>query len=108
MAPAPMARPPRNHLVRFVIMRRLFAKRIEPGANRRQSTQRALSVERCEARPLRRHVVLREDGLDGTFRNTRIAIDTRLRVDHEHVVVEMKRLHRTNKRAVSVTTVNAR
>ena len=89
-------------------MRRLFAKRIEPGADRRQSAQRALSVERREARPLRRHVVLRENGLHRTFGNTRVAIDTRLGINYEHVVVEMKSFNGTNKRAVSVTTVNAR
>src|SRR6185436_4166199 len=86
----------------------LFAKRIQPGANRRQSAQRALSIEWCEARPLRGHVVLSENRLDRTFGNARVTIDTRLRVDHQHVVVEMKSLHGTNKRAVSVTTVNAR
>src|ERR1044071_4135319 len=108
MAPAPMARPPRNHLVRFVITRLLFAKRIEPGANRRQSAQCTVSVEWREARPLRRHIVFCEDGLNRTLGNTRITIDTRLGVDHEHVVVEMKSLNGTDKRAVSVTTVNAR
>jgi len=29
-------------------------------------------------------------------------------VDHEHVIIEMKSLNRTNKRAISVTTINAR
>src|SRR5215217_7688162 len=108
MAPAPMARPPRSHLVRFLIKRCLFAKWIHTGANRRQSAQRSLSIEWRKARPVCRHVVLGEDGLDGTLGNTRVAIDTRLGMDHEHVVVQMKSLNGTDKRAVSVATVNAR
>src|SRR5437763_15217183 len=108
MAPAPRARPPRSHLVRFFIRGGLFAKWIEPGGNGWQSTQRTLGIYWRVAGPFGRHVILCEDSLHWTFRNTCVAIDTRFGIDHEHVVVEMKRLNRTNKRTIGVATVNAR
>src|SRR5215204_3450126 len=106
MAPAPIARPPRSHLVRFV-MRRLFAKRIHPGADRRQSTQRSFGIEWCKAHPLRRHCVLCEYCFHRTLRNTGITLATCLGMNHQHVVIEMKRLNGTDKRAIGVATVDA-
>ena len=108
MAPAPIAIPPSSHRVPFLITARLFAKRIEPGGDRRQSAESSLSIQGREAGPLGGHTALGEDRLDRTLGHTRVAIDTRLWVDDKHVVIEMKGLNGTNKRAVSVTTVNAR
>jgi len=106
MAPAPTARPPRSHVVRFFIMRRLFAKRIESGGDRRQSTQRSLGIHWCVVGPLCRHRVFCEYCLHRTLRHTRVAIDTRFGMDHQHVVVEMKCLNGTDKRTIGVATVN--
>ena len=108
MAPAPSAIPPRSHLVCFFIYSSLFAKRIESRADRRQSAQGTFRVEGRKARPIRRYVCFREDRLHRALRNTRVTIDTRLGVDHQHVVIEMKSLNRTNKRAISVATIHAR
>src|SRR6185369_3735756 len=108
MAPAPTASPPRSHLVRLFIRACLLAKRIEPRANGRQSAQCSIGVDGCVAGPLRRQCGFREHCFNRTLRHARVAIDTRLRIDHQHVIIEMKSLNRTDKRTVSVATVNAR
>src|SRR5690348_11615122 len=105
MAPAPRARPPRSHLVRLFITRGLFAKWIEPGGNGWQSTQRAFSIDWRVGGPFGGHVILCEDSLHRTFRNTCVAIDTCFGIDYQHVVVEMKRLNGTDKRTIGVATV---
>src|SRR3954453_19083636 len=47
----------------------------------------ALGVQLDVGRPLRRHVSVMENRLHGTFRCAGIAIDARLRIDIEHVLV---------------------
>ena len=44
----------------------------------------------------------------GAFGHTCIAVDAGFRIDVQHVVIEMKSLNRTDKRAVSIAAVNAR
>ena len=107
MAPAPRANPPNNHLVRLFIQFCLFAKRVEPRADCGQATERTFGVEWGKTCPLRGHRTLREDRLDRTFRNARIAVDASFRVDHQHVVVKMESFDGANEGTVSIATVNA-
>jgi hypothetical protein len=56
--------------------------------------------------PLGRNICLGEYRLDGTLWNTGIAIDARVRIDVQHVIVEMKSLDGTDQGTVSVTAVH--
>jgi len=58
-------------------------------------------------RPFRRDFVFSEYGLNGTLRHARIAIDAGFRIDHQHIVIKVEGVHRTNQCAVCVTAVNA-
>jgi hypothetical protein len=60
-----------------------------------------------ELRPFSRYSSLREYRFNRTLGNTRVAINTSLRVDHQHVVVKMKGLNRANKSTISIATVHA-
>ena len=61
-----------------------------------------------ELRPFRRYVGFGENCFDRTLRHTGVTIDTSLRINYQHVIVEMKRFHRARYGAVSITAVNAR
>lgn len=106
MAPAAMASPPNSHLVRLFIS--LFAKRIEPRADGWQATERTFRIKRRKAGPFGRNGILGEYRFHRTLRDARIAIDASLRIDHEHVVIEVKGIDGANEGTVSIATVDAR
>jgi len=87
---------------------RLLAQRIEPDIDRRQSAESTIRIYLRETRPFRRQLVFGEDRFDRAFRHARVAVDTGFRMNHQHVVVEMKRVHRTNQRAIGIATIDAR
>jgi len=58
--------------------------------------------------PLRGYIGLGEDGLYWALWYTHITVYARFGIDVQHVVIEMKSLNRTDKRAVSIAAVNAR
>jgi hypothetical protein len=58
-------------------------------------------------RPFSRYIAFGEDRFHRAFRHAGIAIDTSLRINHQHVVVEMKGLDRAGDGTVGITTVNA-
>src|SRR5439155_13250608 len=81
---------------------------IESHVNRRQAAERAVSIYLRETGPFRWQLILDEDRLDRTFRHARVAINAGFGVNHQHVIVEMKRIHRTNSRTVRVAAINTR
>jgi hypothetical protein len=58
--------------------------------------------------PLGRDIGFGEDSFNRTFWYTGITINARLGINVQHVIIEMKRFNRTDKRTVSVAAVNAR
>src|SRR5205085_11398422 len=100
--------PPRPTTNRYVSSLQLFAKRIEPSGDGRQAAERSFGIDGSETGPLSRQGGFREDGLDGTLRNAGIAVNAGFGIDHEHVVVQVKRFNRTDQGTVSVAAVNAR
>ena len=54
-----------------------------------------------------REVILRKNGLDGTFRLAKRAVDALFRVDYKEVGAFMKAVHGTNFHAVRVFAINA-
>jgi hypothetical protein len=57
--------------------------------------------------PFGRHIAFRENSFDGALRHAGVTIDAGLRVYHQHVVVYVKSIDRTNHGAIGVSTVNA-
>ena len=86
-----------------------LAQRFElhPTGEHRQSTERSLCIDLRIPGPLFRHFVCSEDCFDRTFRDTSIAVNAGLWIDHQHIVIEMKSVHRANHTAICVTTVYA-
>src|SRR6267143_3066971 len=58
--------------------------------------------------PLGRHPSLRENCFDWTFRNASVAIDAGLRINDEHVIIQMESFNGANQSTISITTVDAR
>jgi hypothetical protein len=58
-------------------------------------------------RPLGWQFVFSKDCLDRAFRDTRVTVNAGFGMNHQHIVVEMKRIDRANQSAISVATVNA-
>jgi hypothetical protein len=94
--------------VRFFIWRCLFAKRIESRRDGRQTTESTFGVDAGVTRPFAGHVSFGEYGLDRTLGDARVAIDTSLRINHEHVIVEVESLDGTNQGTVSIAAINTR
>src|SRR5204863_9567272 len=86
---------------------KLLAKRIQSDVNRRQPAQGPLGIDLRKLRPFSRQFVFGENCLNRTFGHARVAIDARLGIDDQHVVIEMKGLYRTRNSAVSIATVDA-
>jgi hypothetical protein len=91
----------------LVIAGKLLAQRIQPHIDRRQSAQCSIRINLRVIRPLSRQFVFSENSFDRTFRDASVAIDTRLGVNHKHVIVEMKGLDRTRNRTICITTIDA-
>jgi hypothetical protein len=72
-----------------------------------QATPRAFSVHRSKLGPFGRNLIFRENSFHGTFGYTRITIDAGLRVDHEHVIIDMKSINGANHCTIGVATIDA-
>ena len=72
-----------------------------------QAAPGALSVHRGKLRPFRRNLIFRENGFDRAFWHTCITINARLRVDHEHVVIDMKCIDGAHYCTIRVASVDA-
>src|SRR6266705_345452 len=97
----------RHSLRKLLWNRALFAQRIKPGGDCRQTAERLFRIHRREMRPLRRHFILRENCFHRTLRHTRVTVDARLRIDHQHIVVKMKSLNRTDQCAIRIAAIDA-
>ena len=84
----------------------LLAQRIEPDIDRRQSAESTIRVYLRETGPFRRQLVFGEDCFDRAFGHACITIDASVGINHQHVVVEMKSIHRTNQRAIGIATID--
>src|ERR1041385_3373038 len=58
--------------------------------------------------PLGGQIVLRENSFNRTLGDARVAVYAGLRIDNQHVVVEMKRFNGARNSAIGVTTIDAR
>src|SRR6266480_6395438 len=58
--------------------------------------------------PLSRHRGLGEDCFHWTFRYASVAIDTGLRINDKHVIIQMESFHGAYQSTISITTVDAR
>jgi len=86
----------------------LLTEGIQTNIYRRQAAHGAVCVYLRKPGPFRRYVSFGENCFDGTFRHAGIAIYARFRINHQHVIVEMKRFYRARYGAISITAVNAR
>ena len=86
--------------------RNRFAKRIQPGGDRRQTTERLIRIHLRKVGPLRRNIGFSEDRLNRALGDTGITVDTRFRIDVQHIVIEVESLNGTDEGTVSVTAVD--
>ena len=86
---------------------KLLAKRIQSDVNRRQPAQGSLCIDLRKLRPFGRQFIFGENRLNWTFGHAGVAIDARLGINNQHVVIEMKSLYRTRNSAISIATVDA-
>jgi hypothetical protein len=73
----------------------LLAERIQTNIYRRQAAQGPVCVYLGKPGPFTRYISFGENRFDGTLRHAGIAIDTSFGINHQHVIVEMKRFDRT-------------
>jgi hypothetical protein len=73
----------------------LLTEGIQTNIYRRQAAHGAVCVYLRKPGPFRRYVSFGENCFDGTLGHAGIAIDTSFRMNHQHVIVEMKRFDRT-------------
>ena len=83
-----------------------LAQRIEPGRDRRQPAERLVRVHLRKVGPLGRNIGFGEDRLNRTLRNAGIAVDARLRIDVQHIVIKMKSFDGTDECTISVAAVH--
>src|SRR3989442_1564042 len=69
--------------------------------------RRLVDINLSPVRVLLRHVVVREDGFNRTFRDARIAIDAGISVDIKTIRQFMESFNRTNRGTVGVLAINA-
>jgi hypothetical protein len=58
--------------------------------------------------PLCGDFIFRENRFDRTLRHAGVAVNARLGIYHQHIVIEMERLNRTRDSAIGVTAIDAR
>jgi len=73
----------------------LLAEGIQTNIYRRQAAQGPVCIYLRKPGPFTGHVSFGENRFDGTLWHAGIAIDTGFRINHQHVIVEMKRFDRT-------------
>jgi hypothetical protein len=85
-----------------------FAQRVKSSCDGGKTTQSSICVDLSKLRPFGWYIGLGEDRLNRALGNACIAVDTGFGINNQHIVIEMKSLDRTNKCAVSISTVYAR